>query len=167
MRFLILGHARHGKDTVAEIMRDKFNLTFTSSSFAAAEIAVRPFLSKGYATLADCYADRVNCREEWRQLITAYNTPDKSKLCREILERTDIYVGMRCPEEYAASKNLFDVVLWVDRAAKLPSDPTMQIEFDHNEMIYIGNNGQIAGLMQVIGSRLYFLTKRYKLKNAN
>lgn len=36
-KFLILGHARHGKDTVAEILRDCYGFTFTSSSLFCAE----------------------------------------------------------------------------------------------------------------------------------
>ena len=36
-KFLILGHARHGKDTVAEILRDEYGFTFTSSSLFCAE----------------------------------------------------------------------------------------------------------------------------------
>ena len=36
-KFLILGHARHGKDTVAEILRDCYGVTFTSSSLFCAE----------------------------------------------------------------------------------------------------------------------------------
>jgi hypothetical protein len=167
MNFLIIGHGRHGKDTVAEIMRDEFGLTFTSSSYAAAEIAVRPHLSRSYETADECYADRVNCREEWRKLITDYNTPDKSKLCREILERTDIYVGMRCPDEYAASKHLFDAVIWVDRSQEVDLDPTMNIKYDDREMIKIDNNGLLCQLYQEVYCELIFLYKRRSLKNAN
>lgn len=36
-KFLVLGHARHGKDTVAEILRDEYGFTFTSSSLFCAE----------------------------------------------------------------------------------------------------------------------------------
>lgn len=36
-KFLILGHARHGKDTVAEILRDEYGFAFTSSSLFCAE----------------------------------------------------------------------------------------------------------------------------------
>ena len=37
-RLLILGHCRHGKDTLAEILRDEFGMTFESSSQSAADI---------------------------------------------------------------------------------------------------------------------------------
>lgn len=36
-KFLILGHARHGKDTVAELLSDEYGFAFTSSSLFCAE----------------------------------------------------------------------------------------------------------------------------------
>ena len=38
VKLLVIGHKRHAKDTLAEIFRDKFGLTFESSSQAAANI---------------------------------------------------------------------------------------------------------------------------------
>ena len=40
MNILIIGHARHGKDTVAEFLEEIFGLTFMSSSQAAADIFI-------------------------------------------------------------------------------------------------------------------------------
>jgi hypothetical protein len=149
MKILILGHGEHGKDTVAEIIThctglfgtDFTGLRFESSSRAAAELAVMPALAEkyGYKTVEECFDDRRNHREEWKQLITDYNTPDKSRLCREIIARCDGYVGMRCPEEYAAVKHLFDYVIWVDASKRKPLDPSMGIERD-DSMAVIDNN---------------------------
>jgi hypothetical protein len=141
MKVMILGHGRHGKDTVAEMLRDLIGLTFISSSWAAAEKAVFPWLSQlyGYTTVQECFDDRANHREEWRQLITDYNTPDKGKLCREILEVSDCYVGMRCRDEFAAVRHLFDVVIWVEADQRRPIDPTMSIERESG-MYLIDNN---------------------------
>lgn len=121
LKLMILGHARHGKDTVAEILRDYLGLKFVSSSFAAAEKVMVPyFRSIGieYASLDECYADRVNHRAEWHDQIKAYNTPDSAKLAREIYSVADIYVGIRNPVEFYAIKKerLFDYALWVDRS---------------------------------------------------
>jgi hypothetical protein len=41
---MIMGHARHGKDTVCEILRDTYGFTFESSSMAAARYAIYPVL---------------------------------------------------------------------------------------------------------------------------
>lgn len=147
MKFLILGHGRHGKDTLAEMLRDMCGLTFQSSSWAAAEIAVFPVLAPryGYKTVQECFDDRANHREEWRQCITDYNAPDKGRLCREILETSDCYVGMRCPLEFAAVRHLFDAVIWVDALDRHPPDPSMSIPPD-SDMLLVDNNGSIDEL---------------------
>lgn len=147
MKILILGHGRHGKDTVAETLGKLMGLTFLSSSWAACEKAVFPWLSQlyGYSTAEECFNDRAAHRLEWKQLITDYNTPDKGKLCREILALCDGYVGMRCPDEYAAVQSLFDAVVWVDASRRLPPDPSMAIPYS-DDMWLIDNNGPEADL---------------------
>lgn len=118
---MILGYARHGKDTVAEILRDNLKLTFVSSSFAAAEKVMVPFLAaKGitYASLDECYVDRINHRQDWFEQISAYNTPDGARLAREIYKDNDIYVGMRNERELETvrKEGLYDYSIWVDRS---------------------------------------------------
>jgi len=41
-KLLVLGHARHGKDTVAEILQQEYGFTFTSSSLFCAEKVIWP-----------------------------------------------------------------------------------------------------------------------------
>lgn len=152
-RILILGMGGHGKDKMAEIIRDLYGLSFASSSMAACEKAVLPVLGPkyGYQSAQECYDDRRNHREEWKQLITDYNTPDKARLCREILAENDIYVGMRCADEFAASKDLFDEIYYIDASERVETDdPTMKIEFDPSCMTWIDNNGTIHDLVEQI-----------------
>lgn len=152
-RTLILGKGGHGKDTAAEIIRDLYGLSFKSSSVASSEKVVFPVLGPkyGYKTADECYEDRRNHREEWKQLITDYNTPDKARLCREILAEVDIYVGMRCPDELAESKELFDKIYYVDASERVEiDDPTMKIEFDPSCMTLIDNNGTIHEMVEQI-----------------
>ena len=53
----LVGHMRHGKDSMAEILQDEFGLRFKSSSEAAAEIFIYDVLSKkyGYETPFECF----------------------------------------------------------------------------------------------------------------
>lgn len=161
MKIMILGHGRAGKDETAKILRDQAGITFRSSSEAACEIAVFPYLSElyGYETPAECFADRAQHRDEWKDLITAYNTPDKSKLCREIIATNDCYVGMRCPLEFAATRHLFGMVIWVDASKRVPLEPSMLIKQDDN-MLHIDNNGdwwnlewQVSRLVPILSAR--------------
>lgn len=143
MKILILGSGRHGKDTAAEILAEMTGMTFSSSSTACVDIFIFDSLKNvlGYKTVDECYNSRHNHRELWYQLICAYNKHDKARLASEILERNDIYIGMRDAEEYEASKHLFDHILWVDASERVKTvDPTMKIYFNHEEMLYVNNN---------------------------
>lgn len=142
MKILILGHGEHGKDTAAEIITELTGLRFESSSLAASDLVVWPHMPQ-YGNAQECFEDRRNHREKWKQLITEYNTPDKSKLCRQILSRCDGYIGMRCQDEYKASRDFFNFVFWVDASVRKGIDPTMKICFDYESMIYIDNNDSL------------------------
>ena len=117
MKILIIGHARHGKDTIAEMIRDNFGLEFQSSSQAAANIFIYDELKDkyGYITPEECFADRVNHRAEWHDLICGYNQFDKARLAKDILLNADMYVGMRSNAEVeeCLDQGLFDLVIGV------------------------------------------------------
>ncbi len=133
-RLLVMGYARHGKDTVCELLRDKYGFRFTSSSQFCAERVVFPALQKRYAELTimekpdvpiyetaqQCFDDRANHRKLWYDLITAHNTPDLARLGREIFEGHDVYCGIRNAREFHALRNagVFDVAIWVDASAR-------------------------------------------------
>ena len=40
LNLLIIGHGRHGKDTLAEIFAEHYRMTFKASSMAASEIFI-------------------------------------------------------------------------------------------------------------------------------
>jgi hypothetical protein len=126
MKILIIGYGRHGKDTVAEYLRDKYGLTFKSSSMHCAENAVFPALKDmyGYKTVEECFADRSNHRKEWYDLISKYCESDPSRIGREIFEVSDMYCGLRNKREFHSIRNngIVDVVIWVDRSDWLPPE---------------------------------------------
>jgi hypothetical protein len=143
MKYLILGHKQHGKDTAADLLRDAFGVTFMSSSLFCLERAVWPALIEAglsYPSLEAAYADRDNHRIIWRDAISQYNSPDKAKLVKELLSCSDMYVGMRCHLELEASKHLFHQIFWIHRPG-LPTDESMTIEYDPDFMIPIVNAG--------------------------
>ena len=150
-KILILGHGRHGKDTVAEILESTLGLSFTSSSYACLQV-IKPVLCAAVSKYHDwedeeIYEDRINCRDLWKEAITLVNTPDKSHLAKLVLEQSDMYVGMRCNKEFLASKDLFDLVIWVEAFERVPdADQTLDIEFDDSFMIKVENNKGLAEL---------------------
>lgn len=155
-RLLILGHGRHGKDSVAELLNERYGFTFRSSSYFLAENVVRPGLARRgieYPTLEACYEDRVNHRAAWREIIGEFNGPDPARLAKAILAVCDIYVGMRTDREYQASYDLFDAVGWVDAAGRgLPPEgrDSMDIDYDPKKMLMIDNNGTLEDLTKSV-----------------
>jgi len=142
MKILILGNARHGKDTLAELMADRFGMTYKSSSEMAMEIFLFDMLKEkhGYETMQECFEDRVNHRQIWYLSICDYNKDDRARLAKDILEGHDCYVGMRDLDEFKASKELFDVIIWVDASKRLgTSENTNSIggRHGHNERRHI------------------------------
>lgn len=120
-KLVIMGYARHGKDTVCELLANKYGLKFTSSSWFCAERIVLPKARDEatmpfYKDVEACYNDRSNHRAFWFDAITAHNTPDKARLGREIFEQNDVYCGIRNAREFHALKNAGVVTwsIWVD-----------------------------------------------------
>lgn len=145
---LILGHGRHGKDTAAEYFRDHFGLKFASSSQSAADIFIYEHLKNkyGYSTPEECYKDRSNRRKEWHNLICWYNRNDKARLAKEIMSKTNCYVGMRSNAEAQAclDAGLFDLIIWVDASKRLPleSSESFDIDIDIADIIIDNNSTQ-------------------------
>lgn len=151
-KVLILGHARHGKDTAAEHLRDAHGVSFRSSSLFLTETVVRPALAERgltYPNVGACYADRVNHRALWRAIVEDYNADDPARLAKAILAVSDCYVGMRSEREYLASRALFDVIFWIDASGRgIPPEgsDSMTITYDPARMVRIDNGGSISDM---------------------
>jgi hypothetical protein len=145
-KILIIGHGRHGKDTVAKIIQLFYGLSFQSSSEFCAKKLMFPALKDkyGYKTVEECYNDRANHRAEWYDIISNYCTEDPTQLSRDIFAEYDIYCGLRNKREFHAMKNqgVFDICIWVDRSDHLPLEPkdSMTLEPWMADFV-IDNNG--------------------------
>jgi hypothetical protein len=147
-RLLILGSARHGKDSFAEILNEQFGLKYQSSSQASADIFLYDALKDkyGYKTPEECFEDRVNHRAEWKQMICDYNKDDRARLAKGILKNSDCYVGMRDREEIneCMRQGLFDIIVWVDASERLPLEPASSFDIDKTfAHIIFENNGTL------------------------
>lgn len=157
---LLIGHGRHGKDTVAEMLRDRYGYTFTSSSLFCAEKVMLPafeaVVSNFYRTVEECFNDRHGSsqffgdhRTFWFETIKAYCTPDKARLAREIFAAgNDLYVGIRDEAELRAAQALPSVVtVWVDASNRVPPEGagSMNLTADMADK-FLDNNGSIEYL---------------------
>lgn len=165
LKLCIIGHARHGKDTVAELISKELGLSFQSSSETLCEPVIYEALKEKYEYTSpkECYEDRGNHRDEWFQLISDYNREDLSKLARLILSRSDIYVGMRRREELEACirQGLFDHVIWVRRDKYVgPEDESSCTVTPKYADITVNNNGSLRSLRR----RVALMCKDFRKK---
>jgi hypothetical protein len=163
MKLMIIGHARHGKDTVAEQLQKRYRMKFVSSSVWCAEnIMMSAFLKKAkatpdksrssgcaefpYGSVKECFEDRVNHREFWHKTIAEYCEADLPRVGLQILDANDIYVGCRNFREFEALKACaaFDFSIWVDASKRLPPEDERSMGLFPWQADYIlDNNGTI------------------------
>lgn len=152
LKLLIIGHGRHGKDTVCEILRDQYDYSFESSSQFCSRLFLYDKLKDkyGYTSEEQCYTDRHNRRQEWYDAICAYNTPNAAKLGIEIFRQHDVYCGLRNKREYNAMRNIgvFNYAIWVDRSDHLPVEPSTSMSLKPWMADFtIDNNGKLNDLL--------------------
>lgn len=157
-KLLIGGMGRSGKDTACEILEEQFGMTFTSSSWAAAEIFIfeQLRLHHNYKTVQECFDDRHSGdnRMLWYDMITEYNTDDKARLAKDILKKSDIYCGLRSKEELDECKRqgVFDLTIWIeatDRIGITESSGSITVTKDDFDII-IENNTSLTDFEQKI-----------------
>ena len=134
-KIAVVGHARHGKDTVSEIICKQYHMEFVSSSMFCAEKVIWPLATSShrlisfvdehagedqdlagvlYTQAKEIYdtcltpVDAFNCRSKHRAFwFNAISSycNPPDRLAREILEENDIYCGIRSPRELQAAKD--------------------------------------------------------------
>jgi hypothetical protein len=150
-KILVIGHGRHGKDTVCEILRNNYGFAFQSSSeFCARKFIYNVLKHKyRYTSYEECYTDRHNHRSEWFDMIHDYCRDDYARLGRDIFAEYDIYCGLRNRAEFHAMRNtgVFDYCIWVDRGDHLPLEDrsSMNLEIWMADYV-IDNNGDLEDL---------------------
>ena len=148
-KILILGEKNCGKDTLAEFLRDTFNIPFKSSSrFALEKFMFDELKDKyNYQTIEEAFEDKERegsgMREVWFNLIKAYNTPDKIRLLKEALIESDIYAGMRRKEsvQQAIDEEIVDYIIWVDASLRVKPESKSSCTITKDQaQILIDNN---------------------------
>lgn len=161
MKILIIGEGRHGKDTVAEMLRDYHGWSFRSSSHWCAEHVIYPAMQKRAGALylagrdwrwfyEKRHEEVFGCgRRVWFDEILKYNEENGgAAVARGVLAEVDIYVGMRSRYEFDAAmeEELFDKVIWVDRSEHLPPEGDSMELTQNDADIIISNNSTMRDL---------------------
>lgn len=159
-KLMILGHARHGKDTVGEWFVQK-GYTFVSSSRFVGEKAVYPkhleLAPPGSVhhipTFEEFFELRGQNRAFWYDAIAAYNRPDRSRLGRELFAEYDMYVGLRNAAELHALKlnKAYDLSVFVDASERCQPEPSTSMTIKPwMADVILDNNGTLEDLDKVL-----------------
>lgn len=187
-KLMVVGHGRHGKDTVCEILERDWGYKWTSSSWAAAGIVHTQAVERvrrgevtqrsiswriAQQTVEEAFKDRhrdYNTRAYWYDTIARYNRDNPTALGRLIYSMADIYCGIRNPRELHALQRVKDLDLltvWVDASKRLPPEPptSMGIEpwmADH----VIDNNHALCDLQQEVELFMAGVRQDERMKDA-
>jgi hypothetical protein len=179
-KLMVVGHGRHGKDTVCEYLADWYGFRHISSSLFVGEKAVfsatqrsLPGVSRGladrygvpdYDTLEDCYEDRANFRAFWFETIREYNAADHSRLGVELFQEYDVYCGLRSADEFAAlkAKRAFDCSIWIDASKRKPPEGADSCTVTASMCDYVlDNNSTLNNLRVEIGQLMGIILLRH------
>jgi hypothetical protein len=143
---VILGHAQHGKDFVAELIAEQLGCDYTSASLEAAPYveAAMGNLGYTYADSHECFEDRVNHREFWGAAIAELLNKDKLKLAKPVFDAGPIYCGVRRQDELDAIIAEYDpVLIWVDAHKREPYEDSSSMKLEYwKDMFWIDNNAK-------------------------
>ena len=130
---LIVGHGRHGKDTLGDLITKYLGFKFRGSSKVAAKLVVYPFTKNFYKNWQECFEDRLSDsrRQVWYNLICEYNEDDPLRLAKEVCKGGYGYTGLReiIEVEAAFEKGLFTHVIWINNPRLPENDKTMTFNY--------------------------------------
>jgi hypothetical protein len=166
-KLLVVGHGRHGKDTVCEML-EAYGYTFQSSSKFCSELFIFKHLKwqYSYTSEEECYQDRHNHRTEWYDMIHNYCKDDLARLGRNLFAEHDIYCGLRNKREFFAMQNeeLFDYAIWVDRTDHLPTEDPSSMSIEQWMCDYtIDNNSDLQRLRKNVHTLMKTIFKNQGL----
>lgn len=150
-KILVVGHSRHGKDTVADILSEVYGLKGISGSRWMLEAGHMDDLATelGYTDRGRFYTDRHLHRKAWFDRINKTIQTSPAAIARGVFRQHDVYTGIRTSEEYEAVQAIVrpDMVLWVDRSTVLPPEPSDSNELQWDpSMLTVWNGGTIEQL---------------------
>lgn len=171
MKLRINGYARHGKDTVADIVAREYGLVKPDASRIISRYLITSRLPKDWYCAPDgsslllseqveaAYQDRVNHRTGWYNFVSDMGA---ETLCLEVMREGDIYCGERRRESFELTKGLFDASIWVDATGRgLGPEPTASCDLTaegHDYILY--NDGTEEELIDRVHAMIHWVKKK-------
>lgn len=148
MNVLVLGHSRSGKTTAAKMIAEmlKSEPPRNCSDFIIEDYAVEKASTPMEAlTLArKIAANKNDHRQDLFKYGLSRQAKDPAYPVSEAIKHTNVVTGVRTPENLAASRDFFKLVVWIDRE-DAKSNATDKLKPEHADRV-IDNNGTFKDL---------------------
>lgn len=118
------GHGRAGKDLGAEWLGHNYHIDYGGSLSEIVCPLIACALNK---PPAECFNTRHNDRDYWYRFCNILRKDDPTLLCKMLLAKADIIVGIRgaIELEACAAEGLVDLSIWVENP-RVEKDPTLE-----------------------------------------
>ena len=138
MKVLVIsGKSRSGKTTVASLIADMLKTTATDIS----TILIDEYVSKNGLDLSEIKKNKGKYLNDLRKYGLSVQTKNPDYFVRKALERGDVVAGIRPRIELEASKDLFDIIIYVIGRGEVESADQ---ELKEEDAVYvIDNSGSI------------------------
>jgi hypothetical protein len=149
LKLCVIGHKRHGKDSVCEIIQNKYRATFITSSQYCCDKFIYDAIKDqyGYTSKQQCFDDRHDKRDLWFNLINDYRQNDETKLATEILSEYNIYCGMRSIQELQATRHMFNHIIWVDASQRLDLESSDSMTISQDQADFVIDNNDVPEML--------------------
>jgi dephospho-CoA kinase len=145
---MVLGYSESGKTTAAEIIASIIGSKppRNCSDFIMKDYAesVSSSPAEAQSLMRDISANKNSYRNDLFQYGLDRQSSDPAYPISEAVRHTNVVTGARTPENLAAARNLFDLIVWIDREG-VRGNPTDQLDASHADAI-IDNNGDLDEL---------------------
>lgn len=149
----VIGPSRCGKDTVARMLRQKLSLNYLGSVSWWCKEYVASLLGLPVQEAWETRNDGDN-GALWGRLIDQRRVGDPGCILREMLDAdAQIIPGIRKRAEFAAVRDRFTHVIWVERPG-LPVDKTLDLTQADCDVV-IANTGDLGHLEQQVADFIY------------
>jgi hypothetical protein len=153
---MVLGYSESGKTTAAEMIANVIGSKppRNCSDFIIKDYAesVSSSPSEAQSLARNIAANKNQYRNDLFKYGLYRQSTDPAYPISEAVRHTNVVTGARTPENLAAARNLFDVVVWIDREG-VHGNPTDQLNASHADVV-IDNNGDLDELRDNINVAL-------------
>jgi dephospho-CoA kinase len=148
MKLLFLGYTESGKSTVAQIAAD---ILGTSA------ISISDMILQQYMEDYDAGSEAMQDKEVWRARLfqhgRKYQLEEPAYFVEKALSRGDVVAGVRNKDELEAARDMFDIIIWVDREVGR-KDVGDVLDFSDADYV-LDNNGTLEQSRQQLVDLIY------------